>query len=144
MHTCNVKTIETFILKISFGICLFFSFFTPCFANQSIFVTGNEHGKIYMNLESIKISANGIIEADTLIDLTQANRDGLQYFRSIKATAEYDCKTKSSRKILLITFSENMMNGKIVKTTKYNQSFVKPPPNSSGSHIIDFICERVK
>lgn len=143
MHTSNFRIIEKLKDKICLGALLCSSLFYPCFASQFIYVTGNDFGKVYADLESIKVSVNGIVEVDTLIDLTKANRDGLQYFRSIKATEEYNCKTKSSRKIQLITFSENMMSGKIIKTTEYNQSFAIPKPNSSGSHMIDFICERV-
>lgn len=96
----------------------------------------------YADASSIQKSADGLITIWELNDLKEQDENGS---RSTKIQAEYDCVHEQFRALLVIVYSQNMGNGKVILTfSPFDTEYQPIPPDSAESaatyKMLKFAC----
>lgn len=95
---------------------------------------------LYIDYSTVK-SRNGLVRAWFVYDFHKPQYDGLVPFWSGTRLDEFDCKEERMRNFSVLTYSERMGHGRLVRS--YN--FEKPEwlyiaPNTIGQNQMIFLC----
>ena len=65
-------------------------------------------------------------------------------FQSMLSLEEYDCKNEKSRKLDLHFYSDDQVNGKVVKSANETGEWNRPIPGSVSDSILNAVCYKNK